>query len=64
MEELARKFHRIEWRMISENPVEKSYDKFCAKHNGTKHILKDVFKDRNCKYRDYIIYEIINEENE
>lgn len=63
MDELVHKFHRIEWRMIGGNPVEKSYDKFCAKYNGTKHILKDVFKDRNCKYRDHIIYEIIREGN-
>ena len=63
MEELVHKFHRIEWRMVGGNPVEKSYDRFCAKYNGTKHILKDAFKDRNCEYRDYIIYEIINEEN-
>lgn len=54
------KLHRIEWRMIGGNPVERSYDKFCSKFNGTKHILKDAVKDKYGKYHDDIIYEIIN----
>ena len=53
------KIHRIEWRMIGGNPVERHYDKFCKKFNGTKHILKDAIKDKFGKYRDDIIYEII-----
>ncbi len=55
------KLHRIEWRMVGGNPVEKSYDKFCDKFNGTKHILKDAIKDKCGKYHDDIIYEIINQ---
>lgn len=55
------KLHRIEWRMVGGNPVEKHYDKFCEKFNGTKHILKDVIKDKYGKYHDDIIYEIIND---
>ena len=51
--------HRIEWRMIGGNPVERSYDRFCFSNGGTKHILKDVFKDKYGKYHDDIIYEII-----
>lgn len=54
------KLHRIEWRMIGGNPVEKSYNKFCDKFGGTKHILRDVIKDKYGKYHDNIIYEIIN----
>lgn len=54
------KLHRIEWRMVGGNPVERSYNKFCEKHNGTKHILKDVFKDKYGNYHNDIIYEIIN----
>lgn len=54
------KLHRIEWRMVGGNPIEKSYDKFCSKHKGTKHILKDVIKDKHGKYHNDIIYEIIN----
>ena len=53
------KIHRIEWRMISGNPAERAYDKFLEKYHGTKHILKDVFKDQRGNYHDDIIYEII-----
>ncbi len=53
--------HRIEWRMVGGNPVEKSYDKLCKKFNGTNHILRDSIKDKYGKYRDDIIYEIIND---
>lgn len=54
------KLHRIEWRMVGGNPVEGHYNKFCKKYNGTKHILKDAIKDKYGRYRDDIIYEIIN----
>lgn len=54
------KLHRIEWRMVGGNPVERHYDKFCKKFNGTKHILKDAIKDKYGQYHDDIIYEIIN----
>jgi len=58
------KLHRIEWRMIGGNSVERSYDKFCNKFNGTKHILKDAIKDKYGEYHDDIIYEIINNSNQ
>ena len=61
MEELVSTLHKIEWRMVGGNPVERSYDKFCFKHNGKKHILKDSIRDAQGNYRDDIIYEIINE---
>lgn len=54
------KLHRISWYMVSGNPVERHYDKFCKKYGGRKIVLKDVFKDRSGRYRDSIIYEIIN----
>lgn len=54
------KLHRIEWRMVGGNKVEKSYDRFCKQFNGTKHVLKDVVKDMYGNYHDAIIYEIIN----
>ncbi len=54
------KLHRISWYMVSGNPVERSYDKFCKKYNGRKIVLKDCFKDRYGKYHDSITYEIIN----
>lgn len=55
------KIHRIEWRMVSGNPVEKHYDKFCKRYNGSKHILKDALRDKQGNYHDDVIYEIILE---
>lgn len=51
--------HRIEWRMVEGNPIQKHYDKFCDKHNGRKIELRDVFKDKKGRYRNCYIYEII-----
>lgn len=51
--------HRMEWRMVGENPVEKHYDKFCKKYGGKKFVLTDALKDRTGKYHDDVIYEII-----
>jgi len=51
--------HRIEWRMISGNPVEKHYDNFCKKYNGNKFVLTDTLKDRFGKYHNSVIYEVI-----
>ena len=51
--------HRFEFRMVSGNPVEKHYDKFCQKYHGRKIILTDVLKDRYGKYHNEVIYEII-----
>lgn len=53
------KMHRIEWRMIGGNPVEKHYDKFCKRYNGRKHILRDAIRDRQGCYHDDVIYEIV-----
>lgn len=59
------KLHRIEFRMVGGNPVERHYDKMCSHFGGTKHILKDAIKDRCGQYHDDVIYEIIRngEEN-
>ena len=62
IEELVELYHRVEWRMICGNPVERSYDRFCKKHNGKKHILKDAIKDKYGNYRDDVIYEIVGGE--
>lgn len=51
--------HRIEWRMVGGNPIEKHYDKFCKRYHGKKYVLTDVFKDRRGKYHNDVIYEII-----
>lgn len=51
--------HRIEYCMISGNPVEKHYDNFCKRFQGRKLVLKDVFKDEKGVYHDNAIYEIL-----
>ena len=56
------KLHRIEFRMVGDNPVERHYDKICSHFRGTKHVLKDAIKDRYGHYHDDIIYEIIRNE--
>lgn len=59
MEELVSTMHRLEWRMIGGNPVERHYDRFCAKYGGAKYILHDSVRDKNGKYHDNVVYEII-----
>ena len=63
LEKLVKRFHRVEWRMVGGNPAERSYDKFCFKHGGNKHVLKDATKDRDGNYIDDIIYEIISDDH-
>jgi hypothetical protein len=55
------KIHRMSWRMIGGNPVEKHYDKFCKKYGGKKFILTDAIKDRSGNYHNDVIYEIVFE---
>lgn len=59
MEELVETFHRVEWRMVGGNPAQRGYDNFIKKHNGNKHILKDCIRDKDGKYHDDVIYEIV-----
>ena len=56
------KIHRIEFRMVKGNTVEKHYQRFVNKYGGRELILKDEVKDRYGNYHDCIIYEIINQE--
>lgn len=51
--------HRMEWRMVGGNPVEKHYDRFCERYHGKKFVLTDAIKDRRGNYHDDVIYEII-----
>lgn len=57
------KVHRIEFRMIGGNPVERHYRDFVKKHNGNIFVLKDAIKDREGKYHDDVIYEIVRDRN-
>lgn len=61
MEELVEEFHRVEWTMLSGNPVERHYDKFLERHSGRKLVLWDKFRDRNGEFHNEIVYEIIGE---
>lgn len=62
LEELVNRFRRMEWHAVSGNPACRSYGRFVAKHGGCKHVLKYAIRDREGKYHDDIIYEIVNEE--
>lgn len=55
------KLHRIEFRMVGGNPVEKHYDRICNHFSGKKYILRDAIRDSRGQYHDDIIYEIILE---
>lgn len=61
MEKIIKEYnvHRISWRMVSGNPVERHYDKFCNKYGGKKFVLTDAIRDRSGNYHDDVIYEII-----
>ena len=59
LEELISIHRRVEWRMIGGNPAERSYDRFCKKHNGNKVTLHKVMKDLQGNWRDEHIYEIV-----
>ena len=56
--------HRMEWRMIQGNPVEKHYDNYCKHYNGKKFVFTDFFKDRHGKYHNEVLYEIIFNKSE
>ena len=60
MKELIKNHHRIEWRMIGDNPVQRHYDRFCVRYKGSCSMLHKVVKDKNGKYHNEYIYEIIN----
>ena len=53
--------HRIEWRVIGNNPVIKHYDSFCKRLKGNRVHLHDVVKDNNNNYQDEYLYEIIKD---
>lgn len=60
LEELINIRHKVEWRVLDDNPVKRHYDKFCKKHGGFISHLHDTTKDLKGNYTDSYIYEIIN----
>lgn len=62
LNELLEYHHRLEWRVISSNPIKRHYDKFCKQHNGYISHLHDCTKDEQGNLLDEYIYEIIRKE--
>ena len=60
MNKLRKRFHRIEWKMVGNNPVKKYYDKKCKEWGGTIYQLHDATIDLEGNYQDLYIYEVIN----
>lgn len=60
MERLVKTHHRLEWRCIEGNPVERHYAWFCERHGGEVSILHDYCRDMEGHYRDCYIYEVID----
>lgn len=67
LNELAIKYHRIEWRGIGGNPANNLYRQIIGKYrkkygfHADIHTLTDAVMDKNNQYADSYIYEIINE---
>ncbi len=62
LEDLVKKYHRVEFRAVSGNPAVKGYDKFlkCHKDIGLKHVFRDKFRDSQGKYHDVYLYEFVS----
>lgn len=66
MHRLISTYHKVCWRVISGNPVMKSYDRLCAKFNRKPGFISNSVRLHDCttdakgQYHDEIIYEIIN----
>lgn len=61
MEELIEHHRRIEWRVIEGNPVIRSYDRLCERHNGHKVCFHKITKGPDGMYRNEYVYEILSE---
>jgi hypothetical protein len=59
LEELIEQHHKVEWHMISGNPVQRHYDYFLKRHGGTLSVRHDVCKDDSGNYHNEYIYEVI-----
>lgn len=62
MKELIKTHRRVEWCMIEGNPVQKHYDRFCKRYNGSKAILHKVARNPDGEYCDEYIHEILKNE--
>ena len=60
LDRLVSTYHRVEWKVVGDNPVKSKYDWYCKKRNGNCVCLHDYTIDEECNYQDIYIYEIIN----
>lgn len=61
MEDLLKKFRRVEFRAVGGNPAIRGYDSFLERHSdiGRKLELRDYFRDVEGNYHSVYIYEFI-----
>lgn len=60
LKELIKTYHKIEWRVVGDNPIKLMYDKFCAHYDGFIHRIHDVTRNLKGELVDSFIYEILN----
>ena len=60
LKELIKTYHKIEWRVVGDNPIKLMYDKFCAHYDGFTHRLHDATRNLKGELVDSFIYEILN----
>lgn len=58
IQQLVKKYRRIEWHCVSGNPAAKVYDKLCKRYNGYKATMHECTRDNDGNFRDSYIYEI------
>lgn len=56
-----KRVHKITWMSSSENPSLRSYLRFCLKNQGRVYILKDEYINREGRFSDIYIFDIIKE---
>ena len=63
-QELIKIHHKLEWRVVEDNPIKLMYDKFCAKYDGFVHRIHDATRNLKGQLVDSFIYEIITSKGE
>ena len=64
MKELLKIYHKLEWRVVEDNPIRLMYDKFCARYDGFVHRIHDNSRNLKGKLVDSFIYEILTSKGE
>lgn len=58
IQQLVKKYRRIEWHCVGGNPAARVYDSICERYNGYKATLHKCVRDNDGNFRDSYIYEI------